>query len=689
MRTFVHFSSAEAIRTMITVTIWTFPLLLLGVTWMGVPGAAIQVFDCTDEATTVQAIDLLQPAECPDPKRDYRKPREAHVQLIQTSGTTPVEAYQCSLRATREVSTCGWWDSRSYGTRVTEWQKAVELSPAECIQILQENRLTFEGKNIAITPGAVGAIMWYTHGSLGVDGRCKWGDFWSGGTHFTNAYERLELQWEFNRVKAVVDIHAGKITFNSGLRTDYAKGLVKDTNEGLLTWDIEAPVCREAISGIFFGKAEIHEPVGTHPSDLRGSIVMIKNEDHYAGLVLRKAVNICGMMCYPAHLPNLLLCTGVDAEWSDIKYKPEHSTKEINVQSQMSHLHLGTNLKLYKCFEEVQADICQLDRKILFNKLQAIAGVKNPYSLVDLYGPGHQVIVAGAAAYVARCAEKEATRTTFVNCTMEVPVDLNGTLQFADPQTWVLQKYPTIIQCSDVMPVRWKVGLQWYCSYPETRPCSAPPRLNTTTLTYSSENFVDGLGKGAYSKEQLQRHMEFVVAQSTRGPALNKLTNSVASGGSTIGGMGVTVPGGDMDILSLQFERFLYPQIALFGRGWHLFVGCLLVAMICKIILGCLIRAWVLYRERGVGVWMLASLWHATFLLVRAPLVMVAKGVEELVEPLENQPGKGGVRRDGPSVNYYKGVREDIDVIKEEAIHFKFDTNVIPENKEDRPRPLL
>ena len=63
----------------------------------------------------------------------------------------------------------------------------------------------------------------------------------------------------------------------------------------------------------------------------------------------------------------------------------------------------------------------------------------------------------GNAAYISRCPAIDVARADFENCTQEVPVSVNGSLRFADPFTWILQDFPTIVPCSALMPVRWKI----------------------------------------------------------------------------------------------------------------------------------------------------------------------------------------------------------------------------------------
>ena len=128
----------------------------------------------------------------------------------------------------------------------------------------------------------------------------------------------------------------------------------------------------------------------------------------------------------------------------------------------------------YNWIDELTADLCQVDRKRLYNKLQALSGTSNQYALLDLYGPGHTVTVAGAIAYVTQCAPVEVTLAPYPNCTMEVPVFLNGPTQFADPYTYVLHEYGTKVVCNDIMTISWKINGVWMCALPIVHQCMSP-----------------------------------------------------------------------------------------------------------------------------------------------------------------------------------------------------------------------
>ncbi len=71
---------------------------------------------------------------------------------------------------------------------------------------------------------------------------------------------------------------------------------------------------------------------------------------------------------------------------------------------------------------------------IAHTRLESIAsGAKNPYSLMQVLGKGHQVTHSGSTVYVTRCQTTEVTHRTHTNCTNKIPVELNSIHLFVDP----------------------------------------------------------------------------------------------------------------------------------------------------------------------------------------------------------------------------------------------------------------
>jgi hypothetical protein len=74
----------------------------------------------------------------------------------------------------------------------------------------------------------------------------------------------------------------------------------------------------------------------------------------------------------------------------DWKFQKSIDHETVNLLTDMHFLHLIRGLGNFRRFEEFQEAVCQVERKGLFNKLQALAS-GNKYALHDIYGPGFQI----------------------------------------------------------------------------------------------------------------------------------------------------------------------------------------------------------------------------------------------------------------------------------------------------------
>ncbi len=62
-------------------------------------------------------------------------------------------------------------------------------------------------------------------------------------------------------------------------------------------------------------------------------------------------------------------------------------------------------------------------------------------------------------------------------CTQEIPVIHQGEEMYVDPLSLVVRRSATLVKCRKKAPPRWKIGQEWFCGYPEIRPCNGPGPL--------------------------------------------------------------------------------------------------------------------------------------------------------------------------------------------------------------------
>ena len=630
---------------------------------LGAPVASsIPVYDCEHPATTYRAINLHEPHDCPDPETDYLDPVTRTLHVLQVDHRVPVQGYKCHVVVNKEVTRCGF-NSITYGAQWPTWNEVKELTPKECRLAMKTGKVIISGREIAVEVGKKVDVSFYSHGSVDRNGNCETEDFVSGGAYFEHSYERTFIEIHVDKIRGSHDTQTGEVTFNNGVRAPFNDEVLRDAFVGTIVWDAKEPNCSATVSQIYLGKAEVHYHRATLEGNGKGSalhaalsdhdplnaVVMVKSGSQFAGLVLQQPLHLCDRRCYSTHIQGIAVCLLRDQEQPlpRTAFKSSFQQDQVGLQTQLSHLHISTNMRMYDRFELVQNDLCSLERTVLHTKLQALSGASNDYSLVDILGKGHHVFSMGTVAYVASCIAVEAQKADFQNCTKEIPVRVGNKTRFADPFTYILTDFPTVLPCSDLTPVRWYIAGKWYCATPKTQECRAPEKLNLTVHTYEPlGDLTEGLGKDIYSDSQKDQHLALMRTLQARDPILNSGANQAVIG-ATYDSAGVLRLGptlSEMDISNLHdlFLGYLFPWIPKVASIWHWITGLILVVAILKLIIGGVLRVYTIYRERGMGWWVVGALWGTAFTILRTPFTIAQAAVDAAVAPLDDHPDQDG-----------------------------------------------
>ena len=622
--------------------------LAIAIAILSVPGTnAIPVYDAEDPNVEYRSIDLVNPAPCPDPVLDYAEPVTKDFQILQTETAVPVEAHRCKVYRSKEVTRCGF-NSISYGKQWTEWNRDMPLDPRQCREAVLSGQVTIEGHVFQVARGARTDLTFVSRGALSDNGRCEVATFWSGGRQFTDSYEVTAITIEIAILRGTTDFSTGDVTFTNGIRAPYKDKITQDDLEGTIVWEADDQDCLETVGQIYYGKGQLHRRFNADGGNLN-AIVMVGNEDkdQFAGLTLTRVQGVCGVHCYGTQIKGVAVCVLREDDEPIIKadeIRPHFDLKASRTQTQLGWLNLGTNLRVQQRFQLVQSELCQLERKILSNTLRDLAGGNSRYALYDAVGIGHAFYKAGATAYVIKGVMKEAVQASHPNCTEEIPVMVEGRKRFADPITWVLSDFPTVIPCSDVMPVRWLIAGDWYCAGPEVRRCIAPLQLNTTVSAHTPlGDFTKGFGKSLYSPLQITRHLTFIRAMQSRVSVLSKVTyDSIQNEPGPNGEVGSIIGHYDLDQITNIISYNILPLFWLMGTATTYFMGALFAIAILNTLGSCAMRVYVLYKERGFGIWLLWAVWTTTYHILRTPL-RVAKATIETVQ--DHPEGIGNAKR--------------------------------------------
>jgi hypothetical protein len=85
-------------------------------------------------------------------------------------------------------------------------------------------------------------------------------------------------------------------------------------------------------------------------------------------------------------IPDVVACMEDDDPNKDWKFQKALNHDKANLLTHVHFLHINRGLGNFQRFKDFQKALCQVERKSLFNKLQALAS-GNKYALHDIYGP--------------------------------------------------------------------------------------------------------------------------------------------------------------------------------------------------------------------------------------------------------------------------------------------------------------
>ena len=624
------------------------------------PTGAISAYDCENPDNPVATINLQEPGPCAEAAHQFEEARVVEGQVAQTHTAGSLKVTRCKVVNTRQATRCGF-TSISYGSVYTAWEETIPISARDCLAAVTTRFLKIDNYPIPIIKDQKTTKTYYPYGGIDTKGNCR-------NTAFTDRYQYFPAH--YLRVSVTAMIEEWTIPMdpfqtytklgNTGLKVKTGDGYIHDNRQGTFVYQRQKDTaCETGVSGIYQGNMTLFQKKKT----VEGSYIAIQN--HTTGQVVGARLGakkvICGHACHETQIEDLVICdvdfNGVGRDWSTFAFEfQSHFPQDaIGLMSQLGYTALARTREVDQMITGIKEDLCRVERLALHNKLQA-AAAGNKYAFLDQFGEGIQLYIAGSVAYVIRCEEVEVQRTSYTNCTSEIPVVYDNHTWFADPITYILQRHPTPMPCSPSMPVRWKLNDHWWCSHPVLAQCTAPAMLETTIKPHMlRDDWIHAAGsrEQVYSAEERDQHRLAVAEMLTRVPLstvmAKRLGSSMAYDMGGVSQMGLPLSEADIDqLMSILGHRY-FLFFRWFGDVWLYFLGFCLVITMVKMLTGLLARACLLYRVRGCGLWMLVAGWDSCFSIFGLP-IRTAKLIFQAGEDLEAmiaERQQGFVEEDG------------------------------------------
>ena len=631
------------------------------------------VFDCEDAETRFTPVDMTATQACPDPEKDYDPEYKTKVFVLQSDAKALVDVFSCQLYFTKEVTRCGSLH-HSFGSERPAIDQRYTISAEECREWAENeqfwtNAEYFGGESqlLLLPLNEWTHRDYYSHGLRRADGSCEWDSWMFGNRRYKKSYERTTLKARLRKLTGVVNPETGTMTIGNGLVVNYKDGTALDGVQGTAVWEHTNRNCSDSVSLIYEGEVAVHrlnkKIRSTKADEWAGTIIVmedVKNKQTGAFIIKPQRAN-CMADCHLTHIPGLLVCLDPHRIKDDLVYKSGAGQDVKTLMAAVTHTRIAGAFDTGKKFAGIQQQLCDVSLEGKLHQLSDVAGNGNHYALRKLVVPGvglngRKYIPGGAAGYVASCPERNATLFAFPNCTLQIPIMLTGRtngnltqeIHFADPITMVVQRLPTIVPCSTLMPIRWLIQGQWFCSTPRVDRCDAPVRLGTdldmSGLGPAQTDFnpLEGV---LFSPEQQRQNAAFQRATSYKEPAMQAIVNNMAKGASVDAAgrihYGMPFDTDQIDSIADQVSGKVFFMFAFFGRYYTIIVGMLFALAVGKLVFGVLLRTYVLYRKRGCGLWLVTALWHTSFLLLGMPWKVARKVYDGAMEEVDKAQAEG------------------------------------------------
>jgi hypothetical protein len=292
-----------------------------------------------------------------------------------------------------------------------------------------------------------------------------------------------------------------------------------DSGEGTYIWDHSKDACPDTLVSLYRGRIKVLTNSTASFTDCT-AIVAGRDKNQVAGLELKETMILCGRAAQTTHIKSIAVFFHPmeQIEVASGKFNMVTTEAEFTrLEAELSFLQVRSTMTLRETIRQVKAEIYEDRKQIAHTRLESIAGAENPYSLMQVFGRGHQVTRNGATVYVTQFQAAEVLPRTHTNCTNEIPAILNGTYVFVDPISFVIKAAAAPVRCNDVAPPRWRLNGRWYCAFPEIRDCAEPGKIPMKPIAIDDVKVMDlGLGRSIYSPEQLEEFARFQESQGTR-----------------------------------------------------------------------------------------------------------------------------------------------------------------------------
>ena len=580
---------------------------------------AIVAFDCNKEQTKQIEVSLVDIKPCLIKTPNITN-MPVTIQLLQPKSYEKTKYYRCLIEVQHLISRCGVTFDTFHDAGL--YSEVVDLGQKSCKTLIDEGFFFYKG--IKIEKGKntdTDRVSITTFGSITSNGGCN-----SGGSLVANnrVYDRAVRQSDFSIItekgEAKIDIESKKVVFYTGESCPYEKLECFSSNLGYIYWNSITPTdncpSEDQYDVIFEGDAtrvQESSETGTFTS----YFIHYSEYDFQIGVRLTSK-RVCGVIAYHTEHPKLLIVEK-DKYGFSLKYNKKIMNENLNIMTYFNSklLYIVRHVKdqMTSLYKKVSHDRCVAESKIIHNMLTLAFISPQNFAYEYMDRPGYTSTVRGEVAYISQCEPVSVNITKSLECYQELPVIYNNEKYFILPRSKILTKIGTLIDCSNVMDIKYKLNNNWYTLSNGLISTQHPNIISVNDgLEWTFKEIKDLAATGIYTQSDLDNVQKIIMSPIEHEVLTSRITRTFSGEAQLPAGYSVynTLTEKDLQELSKSAFKQTFGKLTSFlettGSYFSLIMGSFLIIRFIKFILNNFINATVLYQTFGLS-WKLLFFW--------------------------------------------------------------------------------
>lgn len=577
--------------------------------------SAFIAYDCSGPKLNITTFNTLNIDFCtpPIPSKIQKIPI---IKLLQKTETTMIKYQACYITADYLITRCSSLEDAQV-VKNGFFSEIIQLGAKPCADAHKTYSIKLPYGHV-VEQITINQTTLYSNTIIGIvnnNGDCKGATFKTEKESWEQVIVQAKYKIQLSEGTAVANSREDIIIMPTGTRLQLSKSYGIDTHKGEVTWDHnqQQDCTTSDYDTIYEGPASL--VIAKNQPNSSTEIETYVVESDKVAFALKKISTgfACNVPIIITEHPRLVILV-------DFIYMSYFHTKPLSHYSMDLVAYLNTKFvyvenflksTITSMYLDLVAKQCNLERKILLQKLSLASYSLSEFAYIMGEGPGYTALKSGEIVYLLKCKPVDVEIAKSTVCFQELPVLLNNLTYFMAPKTHTLQKYGTEIDCSDILPSAYFMEGEWFSMVPNYREIKPPQLLKPeTSWTWSYKSPEHLMNTGLYTKDMmnaLQRHLLFPQEVDAAQSNLARQTM-----GYSITDQGLKLrPFIDEDIISKMVEEKLQKMWGWFVGFGNLISGLLGIFCAWKILLICLntiLNMSILYQTFGCSIKILAGI---------------------------------------------------------------------------------